>query len=497
LAQQLGGQPIIIMKEGTQRTRDKDAQSLNIMAAKAVAEAVRTTLGPKGMDKMLVDSGGDVIITNDGVTILKEIDIEHPAAKMIVEVAKTQDDEVGDGTTTAVVIVGELLKRSEELIEQDIHPSVITHGYMLAAEKASAESNADTLAKLCVQAVNAIIENGNKVNIDNIKIDKHVGGRVVDSELIQGIVVDKEVAHPNMPLKVKNAKIALLNCKLEIEKTEIDASIKITSPDQLKDFMENEEKMLIKMADTIKNSGANVVLSEKEIDDITAHRLAQNGILAVKKISDEDLKKLAKATGGNIVSSMDSLSKEELGTAGLVEELAVGDEKWIFVRECTGAKAVSIILRGATKHIVDEVERATHDGLRVVGVAIEDGKIVAGGGAPEVELSLRLSEYAASLAGREQLAAEAFAEAMEIVPLTLAENAGLDPIDTLVELRSRHESNGKDIGLDAISGKAIDMYKKGVVEPLRVKTQAIGSSAETAIMILRIDDIIMAGELGK
>jgi len=527
LAQQLGGQPILILKDGAQRNRNRDANSVNIMAAKAVAEAVRTTLGPKGMDKMLVDSGGDVIITNDGATILKEIDIEHPAAKMIVEVAKTQDDEVGDGTTTAVVLTGELLKRSEELIEQDIHPSVIIQGYLLASEKAkefitenahritpddvdsmkrialtamtgkSTESNPEKLAGLCVAAVRAIADEDNKVNIDNIKVDKHVGGRVTDSELVHGIVVDKEVAHPDMPTSVKNAKIALLNCKMEIEKTEIDANIKITSPDQLKEFMDNEEQMLLKMADTIKKSGANVVLSEKEIDDISAHRLAKYGILAIKKITDEDLKKLAKATGGKPVSSLESLSPEELGSAGLVEEVAVGDEKWIFVRECEGAKAVSLILRGATKHIVDEVERAVHDGLRVVGVALEDGSIVAGGGASEVELSLRLREYAASLGGREQLAAEAFAEAMEIIPLTLAENAGLDPIDTLVELRSRHESGGKDIGLNSYTGKSTDMFKEGVVEPLRVKTQAIGSAAETAIMVLRIDDVIMAGELGK
>lgn len=527
MAQQ-GGQPIIILKEGSTRTRGRDAQGMNLMAARAVAEAVRTTLGPKGMDKMLVDSLGDVVITNDGVTILKEMDIEHPAAKMIVEIAKTQDDEVGDGTTTAVILAGELLKRSENLLDQDIHPTVIAAGYRAAAAKAreildslaytvglkdetllkqfaitamtgkGSESVSDKLADLVVKAVKAVVDENDKVDVDDIKVEKKVGGTIVDSGLIEGLVIDKERIHPNMPKTVKNAKIALLDCPLEIEKTEIDAKIEITSPDQLQSFLDQEEKMLKGMVDKIKATGANVVFCQKGVDDLVQHYLAKNGILAARRVKESDLKKLAKATGAKVSTSVDELSKDDLGEAGMVEERKIGDENMIFVEKCKDPKAVSLILRGGTEHVVDELERAVHDALRVVGVVVEDKKYVAGGGSTEVELSLRLKEFASTVGGREQLAIEAFADSMEIIPRTLAENAGLDPIDTLADLRSKHEgkkAEGKNFGINVFSGEAVDMKKAGVIEPLRVKTQAISGASEAAVMILRIDDVIAASKL--
>lgn len=527
MAQQ-GGQPIIILKEGSTRTRGRDAQGMNLMAARAVAEAVRTTLGPKGMDKMLVDSLGDVVITNDGVTILKEMDIEHPAAKMIVEIAKTQDDEVGDGTTTAVILAGELLKRSENLLDQDIHPTVIAAGYRAAAAKAreildslaytvglkdetllkqfaitamtgkGSESVSDKLADLVVKAVKAVVDENDKVDVDDIKVEKKVGGTIVDSGLIEGLVIDKERIHPNMPKTVKNAKIALLDCPLEIEKTEIDAKIEITSPDQLQSFLDQEEKMLKGMVDKIKATGANVVFCQKGVDDLVQHYLAKNGILAARRVKESDLKKLAKATGAKVSTSVDELSKDDLGEAGMVEERKIGDENMIFVEKCKDPKAVSLILRGGTEHVVDELERAVHDALRVVGVVVEDKKYVAGGGSTEVELALRLKEFASTVGGREQLAIEAFADSMEIIPRTLAENAGLDPIDTLADLRSKHEgkkAEGKNFGINVFSGEAVDMKKAGVVEPLRVKTQAISGASEAAVMILRIDDVIAASKL--
>lgn len=503
---------------------------MNLMAARAVAEAVRTTLGPKGMDKMLIDSLGDVVITNDGVTILKEMDIEHPAAKMIVEIAKTQDDEVGDGTTTAVVLAGELLKRSENLLDQDVHPTVIAAGYRAAAAKAreildtlaypvtlkddallkqfaitamtgkGAEAVGEKLADLCVKAVKAVVDENGKVDVDDIKVEKKVGGTIGDSEMIQGLVIDKERIHPNMPKTVKNARIALLDCPLEIEKTEIDAKIEITSPDQLQSFLDQEEKMLKGMVDKIKATGANVVFCQKGVDDLVQHYLAKNGILAARRVKESDLKKLAKATGARVSTSIDELTKDDLGVAGLVEERKIGDENMIFVEQCKDPKAVSLILRGGTEHVVDELERAVHDALRVVGVVVEDKKYVAGGGATEVELALRLKEFASTVGGREQLAIEAFAESMEIIPRTLAENAGLDPIDTLVDLRSKHEgkkADGKNFGINVFTGEAVDMKKAGVVEPLRVKTQAISGASEAAIMILRIDDVIAASKLSS
>ncbi len=524
MSQQLGGQPILILKEGSSRTRGRDAQGMNITAAKAVASAVRTTLGPKGMDKMLVDTIGDVVITNDGVTILKEMDIEHPAAKMMVEIAKTQDDEVGDGTTTAVVIAGELLKRAEDLLEQDVHPTVIAHGYRQAAEKAQeilqniavtikpkdtamlkkiaetamtgkgAEGSRDKICDLVVKAVTMVADEDGTVDKDYIKVEKKVGGSIDDCEIIEGVVIDKERVHPGMPKKVTNAKILLLNAPVEFKKTEVDAEINITSPDQLQAFLDEEERMIKSIVDKIVASGANVLFCQKGIDDIAQHYLAKAGILAIRRVKKSDMEKLVRATGGSMVSSIDAIAREELGNAGLVEERKVSGEEMIFVEECKNPKAVTIMVRGGTEHVVDELERAIEDALRVVSVVYEDKKLVAGGGAPEIELSLRLREYAATVGGRAQLAIEAFANALEIIPRTLAENAGLDPIDMLVELRAAHEKGKKTYGLNVFEGKAEDMLKSGVIEPLRVKTQAIASAAEAATMILRIDDVIAASK---
>ena len=524
MSQQLGGQPILILKEGSSRTRGRDAQGMNITAAKAVASAVRTTLGPKGMDKMLVDTIGDVVITNDGVTILKEMDIEHPAAKMMVEVAKTQDDEVGDGTTTAVVIAGELLKKAEDLLEMDVHPTIIAAGYRQAAEKAQellkeiaidvkatdkvmlkkiaetamtgkgAEASKDNLCELVVKAVTMVADDDGTVDIENIKVEKKTGGSIDDSEIVEGVLIDKERVHPSMPKKVTNAKILLLNAAVEFKKTEVDAEINITSPDQLQAFLDEEERMVRNIVDKVVASGANVLFCQKGIDDIAQHYLAKAGIFAARRVKKSDMEKLARATGGSLVSSIDAISKDELGKAGLVEERKVGGEEMTFVVQCKNPKAVSIIVKGGTEHVVDELERAIHDALRVVGVVFEDHKVVAGGGAPETELSLRLREYAATVGGRAQLAIEAFAAALEIIPRTLAENAGLDPIDMLVEIRAAHEKGKKTFGLDVFAGKAADMLKAGVVEPLRVKTQAISSAAEAAVMILRIDDVIASSK---
>ena len=520
MAGQLGGTPVIILREGSQRTAGRDAQRSNIMAARAVAGAVRTTLGPKGMDKMLVDTMGDVVITNDGVTILKEMDIEHPAAKMMVEIAKTQDAEVGDGTTTAVVLAGELLKQAEELLEQEIHPTVIAAGYRAAADKSmeilktiavdvsikdqellkmvaitamtgkGSQSARDELAVISVEAVKSVVDEDGTVDTDNITVEKKVGGGITDSQLVHGMVIDKDRLHPNMPKSVTNAKIALLNAAIEIEKTEVDAKIQITSPDQLQAFLDQEEVMLKDMVNRIVNSGANVVFTQKGIDDLAQHFLAKAGIYTVRRVKKSDMEKLARATGARVVTSLHELTKDDLGKAGRVEERKVSDDKMTFVEQCTNPKSVSIILRGGTEHVVDELDRAMEDALRVVGVVVEDKMLVPGGGAPEVELALRLRAYAATVGGREQLAVEAFADAMEVIPKTLAENAGLDQIDSLVALRSAHEKGMKSAGLSMDTGKPVDMLKLGVVEPLRVKTQAIQSAAEAAVMILRIDDVI-------
>jgi thermosome len=520
MAGQFSGTPIYILREGSQRTAGRDAQRSNIMAAKAVAGAVRTTLGPKGMDKMLVDTMGDVVITNDGVTILKEMDIEHPAAKMMVEIAKTQDQEVGDGTTTAVVLAGELLKQAEELLEQEIHPTVIAAGYRAAADKSleilkslavsvsakdedllkkiavtamtgkGSQSAREELAVMAVEAVISVVDEDGTVDIENITVEKKVGGGITDSMLISGVVIDKDRLHPNMPKSVAGARIALLNAAVEIEKTEVDAKIQITSPDQLQAFLDQEETMLKGMVDRIAATGANVLFVQKGIDDLAQHFLAKAGIYTVRRVKKSDMEKLARATGGRVVTSIHEISKDDLGKAGLVEERKVSDEKMTFIEQCENPKSVSIILRGGTEHVVDELDRAMEDALRVVGVAVQDKLLVPGGGAPEVELALRLRAYASTVGGREQLAIEAFANAMEVIPKTLAENAGLDQIDSLVSLRSQHEKGVKSAGLDMDTGKPVDMLKLGVVEPLRVKTQAINSAAEAAVMILRIDDVI-------
>ncbi|WP_424359315.1 thermosome subunit alpha [Methanocella sp. MCL-LM] len=519
-----GGQPVYILREGSTQSKGRDAQQFNIMAAMAVAEAVKSTLGPKGMDKMLVDPTGNVTVTNDGATILREVQIDHPAAQMIVEVARAQDDEVGDGTTTAVVFTGELLRKASELMDKQIHPTVIATGYRMAADKArellpaiavsveksdrkllekiaitamtgkGAEAEGVMLAKLAVDAVLSVEESG-KVDIDNVKVEKMVGPGAMASELIKGIALSKSRVAENMPRSVSKAKILLLNSAMEIKKTQVDASIKIKSPQQMKTFLDQEEAMLRKNVDFISKSGANVIFCQKGMDDHVASHLGKKGIYAIKSVSESDMKKLAKATGARIVTKIEEIDPKDLGYAGLVEERRVsGEESLTFIEECKNPKAVTVFIRGSTATLIDELERALHDALRVVGVVVEDKKVVPAGAAPEIELSLRLKQYASTVGGREQLAVEAFANALEIIPRTLAENAGLDPIDMLVSLRSKHESkNGKNFGLNVFEGKPVDMLAAGVIEPLRVKTQAVSSAAEAAVMILRIDDVISSG----
>ncbi len=518
--------PVLILKEGTTRTAGREAQRNNIMAAKIIAETIKTTLGPRGMDKMLVNSFGDVTITNDGATIMKELDVQHPAAKMMVEVAKTQDNEVGDGTTTAVVLAGQLLHQAENLLEQNVHPTIIVDGFKKASQKAfeildeiaikvdvsdedklrdvaitSMNSKGVTVAKehfakLAVEAVKQIMEkteSGIKADIDLIKIVKKHGRSLEETELVKGVVIDKEVAHPQMPKRVENAKIALVNAKLEIEKTEFDAKINIDNPEQMKMFLEEEERMLKEMVETIANTGANVVFCQKGIDDVALHFFARKGILAVKNVSSSDMEKLAKATGAKIVASLKDLSTEALGEAKLVEEVKIGEDKLVYVRECKNPRAVTIVIRGGTEHVVDEAERSLHDALCVVRNAVEDGKIVVGGGAPEAEIAKRLRDYATKVGGREQLAIEAFADAVESIPMILAENAGLDPIDIMVELRAKHEGlDGQFYGVDVFDGKIRDMRELRVLEPLRVKQQVVKSATEAACMILRIDDVVSA-----
>ena len=514
-------QPIFILQEGTQRSTGKDAQRNNIMAARAVAETVRTTLGPKGMDKMLVDSLGDVVVTNDGVTILEEMQIEHPAAKMIVEVAKTQENEVGDGTTTAVVIAGELLKNAEKLLDDNIHPTVITRGYRLAAEKAQdilnelaekitdkdevllkniattamtgkgAEGSKELLAELCVKAVKQIKDQDGTIDIDNIKIEKKVGGGTEDSELIQGILIDKEKVHSAMPRVIKNAKIALLDAALEVKSPETDTKIQITSPDQLQGFLDQEEKILRNMADKVLKAKANVVICQKGIDDIVQHYLAKANVYAVRRVKKSDMDKLARATSGKVLSNLNDLNEQDLGYAGIVEEVKVGDEMMTFVKECKNPKAVTILVRGGTEHVVAELERAVKDSLGDIAASLKSGKIVAGAGAIEIEVAKGLRNYANKLSGKEQLAVLAFADSIEIIPRTLAENAGLDTIDMLTDLKSKHDSKeGKWFGIDVMKGKIFDAWKSGVIEPLKIKTQAIKSASEVSELILRIDDVI-------
>ena len=522
-------QPIFILPEGYQRTMGRDAQRTNIAAAKQVAETVRTTLGPKGMDKMIVDSMGDITVTNDGVTILEEMNIEHPSAKMIVEVAKTQESQVGDGTTTAVVIAGELLKNAEDLLDKDIHPTVIAKGYRMAAEKSQiilnkiaenitekdemllkkiaitamtgkgAEAAKEKLADLVVKAVKQVLEKENNViniNKDDIKIEKKVGGGTEDSELIQGIVIDKERVHSAMPRIVKGAKIALIDAAVEIKNPETDTKIQISDPMQLQGFLDQEEKIIKGMAEKIIASGANVVICQKGIDDMAQHFLAKAGIYACRRVKKSDMDKLARATGAKVVSSLKELSKNDLGYAGIVEEQIIGDDEFTYIKECKNPKSVTLLVRGGTVHVVDEIERAVKDAVGDVIASLKVGKVVAGAGAIEIEVARELRNYANSLSGREQLAVLAFADAIEVIPRTLAENAGLDPIDMLTDLKSQHDKKQKWAGLDVFKGKVVDAWKAGVIEPLKIKTQAINSASEVAELILRIDDVI-AGGSGK
>ncbi|MEM4240387.1 MAG: thermosome subunit beta [Candidatus Woesearchaeota archaeon] len=520
-------QPIFILPEGTQRTTGRSAQRNNIMAAKLVAETVRTTLGPKGMDKMIVDSLGDITVTNDGVTILEEMQIEHPAAKMVVEVAKTQEEEVGDGTTTAVIIAGELLKQAEALLDKEVHPTMIARGYRIAEEKAlellnsiaenvTAKDDAllkkiamtavssknasfakEMLAEIVVKAVKRVIdmENGTaSFDRENIKLEKRVGGCVEDTELIEGVVMEKEAVHPGMPKDIKDAKIALIDSAIEIKDTEIDAKIQITNPLQMQEFIEQEEKMLRDMVDKIARTGANVVFCQKGIDDIAQHFLAQKGIYAARRVKKSDMEAIARATGATITTNIDSLSAKELGKAGNVFERKIGDEEMTFVTGCKNPKAVTILCKGGTSHVVDELKRTMTDAIGDVAAALKNGKIVAGGGAPEIEVSKSLRKYADSLSGREQLAVLAFADALEVVPRTLAENAGIDPIDILTELKAAHDKKQKWAGVDVFKGKVVDSWAAGVIEPLKIKTQAVSSASEVAQMILRIDDVISGGK---
>ncbi len=519
----IGGQPVLILPEGTLRNRGRDAQKNNIAAAKAIADAVRTTLGPKGMDKMLVDSLGDIVITNDGATILDEMQIEHPAAKMMVEVAKTQDRDVGDGTTTAVVLAGELLKKAEDLLDQEIHPTVITKGFLLAKERAlamveklshpvsmkdesileniastamtgkSAERASKELAKIVVQATKRIAETaGGKTTIDtdNIKIEKKASGSMKDAIMIEGILVDKEVVHPSMPKRIEKASIALLEGALELKELEGDAKIQIDSPEKMQSFINQEERLIKEMVEKVKASTAKVVFCQKGIDDTAQHYLAKAGVIAARRVKKSDMEALSKATGATIITAINDLSKDDLGYAGLVEERKVAGESMIFVEQCKTPKAVTILVRGGSEHVVDEVERALTDAIKDIAAAIELGKILPGGGASEIEIARDLRKYADSFHGREQLAILAFADAMEVIPRSLAENAGLDPIDKLAALRAAHEKGEQGASLDVFTGLIADAMKTGVIEPSKIKLQAIKSASEVAEMILRIDDVI-------
>jgi len=528
LSAQAGGVPVLILKEGSNRSRGREAQHNNIMAARTVAEAVKSSLGPKGMDKMLVDSMGDVTITSDGRTILDEIDVEHPAGKMMVEVAKTQDEEVGDGTTTSVIVAGELLGQAEDLIDKNVHPTVIIDGYRRAADKALetlekiaipvrpkdkkflkkvamtsmasklVAENREQLAEIASEAILHVAEKVGeeyRADLDDIMVEKKPGESVTDTKLIKGIVLDKEVAHPGMPKRVEKAKIALLDTALEVKKTEFDAKINIETPEEMEAFLQEEENMLRDMVSKTANTGANVLICQKGLDDVVQHFLARKGILAVKSAKQSDMEKLAKATGGKVVTNLDGMTEKDLGFAEVVEERKIGDDKMTFIEGCRNPRAVAILIRGGTERIVDEAERSVHDALCVVRDVVQEPKILIGGGAPEMEISRALRDYAESLPGREQLAVQNFAEAIEAIPLTLGENAGLDPIDILSELRARHEKGEKCAGIDVFEGKVKDMEKLEVYEPLAVKKQVIRSATEAATMILKIDDVISAGKM--
>ena len=515
-----GQQPIFILKEGTERTSGRSAQSNNIAAAKAVADSVRSTLGPKGMDKMLVDSMGDVVITNDGATILKEMDIEHPAAKMIIEIAKTQEQHCYDGTTSAVVIAGELLKRSEDLVEQNVHPTVICEGFRLASDKASelieAHSIAVTqdmleevaktaltgksagavkefLADISVRAVLSVAQDVDGeivVDLDDIKVQKKQGGSIKDSSLIDGIILDKERVHSGMPRSVTDAKIALINSAIEVKKTEVDAKIQITDPSMLSQFLDEEEQYLKSLVEKIQASGASVIICQKGIDDMAQHYMAKAGLFAIRRAKKSDMEALSKATGGRIVTNIDDLSSDDLGSASKVEERKIGESDMVFVTGCSDAKSVSVLLRGGTEHVVDEVRQAFDDSVGVVAVAHEDGVVLTGGGSVVAAISRDLRSYAEGIGGREQMAIEAFSGALEVIPRTLAENAGLDPVNTIIDLRKAHSEGKSHFGVNVYEGGVADMNEAQVFEPSRVVEQAIQSASETAVMILRIDDVI-------
>ncbi len=527
MAVNIGGQTALILKEGTSRAQGREGQRANIEAAMVVAESIRSSLGPKGMDKMLVDGFGDVTISNDGATILDEMDVQHPAAKMMVEVAKAQDDEVGDGTTSAVVLAGELLNKALQLINKDIHPTVIVDGYSLAGEKAlefleklSTKVNPtdrnmlgkvakialaskllaeqkEYVADIAVKAVLEVAEKtGNiyRADVDDIKVEKKPGGSLTDTVLIQGVLLDKEIVHPGMPKRVQNAKIVILNCPLEVEKTEFDAKLNIENPEKMKSFLDEEDKILRDMVEKISSAGANVVVCEKGVDDIAQHFLAKKGILAVRRVKQSDMEKMAKATGGKIITNLDDLRRGDLGEARLVEERKVSDDKMTFVEGCKDPKAVSILVRGGTERVVDEAERALHDALCVVRDVVVDPRVVIGGGATELELSRMLAAYSNKLSGKEQLAAQAYAEALEIIPATLAENAGMDYVTSLLELSAKHHNKQRNAGVDPMKGKVADVSKLEVYEPFVVKAQALKSAGEAAGMILKIDDIIAASK---
>lgn len=524
-----GGMPVLILKEGASQTKGRDAQKNNIAAAKLISEVVRSSLGPRGMDKMLVDGLGDVTITNDGATILKEIDVQHPAAKMMVEISKATDNEVGDGTSSVVVLAGALIEKAEELITKDVHPTIIVDGYRKSALKSIEIYNhlaqkidpgnkselirvartsmqtklvsrdSDELSEVVVNAALQVSEPNESayiIDIDDVKVEKKAGGSLRDTKLIKGIVLDKEVVHGGMPKRVEKAKIALINSALEIEKTEFDAKININSPDQMKMFLEEENKMLKNMVDKIISSGANVAICQKGIDDIAQHYLAKSNVLSVRRVKESDMTKLSRATGARIVNNLEDLSSKDLGSADLVEERKVETDKWVFIEGCKHPKAVTILIRGGSQRVVDEAERSIHDALMVTKDVMEKPLIVAGGGSPESYVAGKLREWSSTLSGREQLAADKFAESLEVIPLALAENAGMDPIDTLTELRSKQTKGSKWSGIDARGGKVVDMSKQDIVEPLSVKEQIIKSATEVASMILRIDDVIASSKSG-
>ncbi len=524
-----GGMPVVILREGTKENKGREAQKNNLTAAKLVAEVVKSSLGPRGMDKMLVDSLGDVTITNDGATILKEIDVQHPAAKMVVEVAKSVDNEVGDGTTSSVIFTGALLEKAEELIDKNVHPSVIVDGYTAASIEALqtldkiaikvktddrdllakiantsmysklVSEDSPVLSKIVVDATQMIADSNEKtktlkVDLDNVKVEKKAGGSMQDTSLIKGIVLDKEVVHSGMPKRIEKAKIALINSPLEIEKTEMSAEIRISDPQQMQMFLEEENNMLRAMVEKVKSSGANVLLCQKGIDDLAQHYLAKDGILAVRRVKESDMLKLTKATGARLVNNIDDLSSKDLGSADVVEERKVENDKWVFIEGCKNPKAVTILVRGGSQRVVDEADRSLHDALMVMKDVLEKPFIVAGGGAPEAYIATHIRNWSSTLEGREQLAVIKFAEALETIPISLATNAGMDPIDTMAELRAKQNKGMKWTGVNVRNTTVSDMFKQNILEPVVIKEQIIKSATEAACMLLRIDDVIASSK---